>query len=210
MNRFAYLRAMQKTTPNHANTPSMQAHAMENIRFIRETMERATAFTMVPGKGMVVLGISAIITAPVAASQQSNAAWLLSWVIDAVFAVSLGIYLMHRKAQRANMPLLSSNARKFFISLCTPIFAGAVLTYVLFHAGQIALLPGMWLLLYGAGVITGGSFSVKIIPVMGACFMAMGCAAFFAPASWGIGFMIVGFGVVHIVFGTFIARRYGG
>lgn len=188
----------------------MQTHAMENIRFIRETMERATAFTMVPGKGMITLGLSAILTAPIAARQETTAAWLLCWVIDAVFAVSLGIYLMHRKAQRARIPLLSSNARKFFISLCTPIFAGAVLTYVLFRAGHTTILPGMWMLLYGAGVITGGSFSVKIVPVMGACFMAFGCVALFAPAAYGIWFMIIGFGVLHLIFGSFIARRYGG
>ncbi|MFQ5628358.1 MAG: hypothetical protein ACE5I1_06335 [bacterium] len=193
-----------------ANAPSMQAHAMENIRFIRETMERATAFTMVPGKGMVVLGLSAILTAPIAASQNTTATWLLCWVVDSVFAVSLGVYLMHRKAQRARMPLLSRNARKFFISLCTPIFAGAVLTYVLFRADSVTILPGMWMLLYGAGVITGGSFSVKIIPVMGACFMVLGCIALFAPEAWGIWFMVFGFGLLHIVFGSFIARRYGG
>lgn len=188
----------------------MQAHAIDNIRFIRETMERATSFTMVPGKGMMLLGLSAILTAPIATKQETALAWLLSWVVDAVFAISLGIYLMHRKAQRARMPLLSSNARKFFISLCTPIFAGAVLTYILFRADHISLLPGMWLLLYGAGVITGGSFSVKIIPVMGVCFMALGCIAFFTPPEWGIWFMVIGFGILHIIFGSFIARRYGG
>lgn len=188
----------------------MHDHALENLRFIRETMERATSFTMVPGKGIILLGISALLTAPIAALQPTAGRWLLCWIIDAVFAISVGILLMHRKAQRANMPLLSSNARKFFISLCTPIFAGAVLTVVLFRAQEINLLPGLWLLLYGAGVITGGAFSVRIVPVMGVCFMMLGCAAFLAPPSWGIGFMAFGFGALHILFGTLIARKYGG
>lgn len=198
---------MQKQS---SSAPSMQAHAIESIRFIRETIERTTPFTMVPGKGMVLLGASAIVTAMIAAKQATSASWLFAWCLDAVFAVSLGVYLMQRKARRARVSLLSSNARKFFISLCTPIFAGAVLTFVLFRAGLTGLLPGMWLLLYGAGVITGGSFSVKIVPVMGLCFVALGCVALFMPAAWGHWFMIFGFGVLHIIFGSFIARRYGG
>lgn len=198
---------MQKQTPT---APSMQAHAMESIRFIRETIERTTPFTMVPGKGMVLLGISAIVTDFFAVRQPTSFLWLLAWCIDAVFAASVGVYLMQRKAARARVSLLSSNARKFFISLCTPIFAGAVLTYVLFHANETDLLPGTWLLLYGAGVITGGSFSVKIVPVMGICFVVLGCLALLTPPAWGHWFMLVGFGILHIIFGSFIARRYGG
>jgi hypothetical protein len=90
------------------------------------------------------------------------------------------------------------------------MIAGALLTWVLFQNGQVGLLPGVWMLLYGAGVVTGGGASVRVVPLMGACFMAAGAAALVFP---GIGrdvALAAGFGGVHILFGTIIAVKYGG
>jgi len=108
------------------------------------------------------------------------------------------------------MPLLSGPARKVVFSFSPPMLVGAVLTIVLYRAGLLGVIPGMWLLIYGAGVITGGTFSIRIIPLMGLCFMVLGAVALFSPASWGNAFLAAGFGGLHIVFGAVIARNYGG
>lgn len=173
-------------------------------------MQRAGEFTAVPGWGGVAMGFTAIAAALIASRQTSPGAWLSTWLIEALVALAIALPAAAHKAHRANMPLFSGPGRKFLLGFAPPLLAGALLTFVLFRAGGVAALPGVWLLLYGTGVVTGGAFSVRVVPVMGACLMALGAAALFLPAHWGDGLMAVGFGAVHIGFGGWIARRYGG
>lgn len=191
-------------------THGLDEQAIEDIRFIRETMERSTSFTAVPGKGGVAVGITALVAAGVALRTPTAGAWLATWLIEAIVAFAIGGWAMSRKARAANLPLLSGPGRKFALSLSPPLLAGALLTVALFQFGLARALPGTWLLLYGAGVVTGGAFSVKAVPLMGVCLMALGAAALFSPASWGNAFLAAGFGGVHIIFGALIARRHGG
>jgi hypothetical protein len=184
--------------------------AMEDLRFIRRTMERGAAFTAVPGWGGVGMGLSALAAAIVASARPTPEGWLLVWILEAVLAVTIGVLAMHRKARRADLPVLSGAGRKFVLSFLPPALAGVVLTGALWRAGADSLLPGTWLLLYGAAVVTAGTFSVKIVPVMGICFMVLGVFAVFAAPAGGDLWMAVGFGGLHILFGTTIARRHGG
>lgn len=183
---------------------------MDNLRFIRETMERATAFTAVPGWGGVAVGLTALPATWLAIQQPTPRAWLLTWLIEAILALAIGGWTMQRKARADESTVLSGPGRKFALSLAPPLLAGAILTVVLFRAHIYFALPGLWLLLYGAGVVTGGAFSVKVVPVMGLCFMALGSFALMLPPAYGNWCMAAGFGGLHIIFGTIIARRYGG
>lgn len=184
---------------------------MDNLRFIRETMERASSFTAVSGWGEVAIGITALGATLVASQQQSSAhAWLVVWVVEAVLSLCIAITAMNWKARAAGMPLLSGPGRKVLFSLSPPVIVGVLLTVVLYRAGLAGVIPGVWLLLYGTGVVTGGMFSVGIVPVMGLCFMFIGAVALFCPPSWGNYFLAGGFGGLHIIFGIIIARRHGG
>ncbi|HEX6036428.1 hypothetical protein [Longimicrobium sp.] len=199
--------------PPPEEEPSLDLHAraMDNLRFIRETMERAGSFTAVSGWGQVVIGVAAVLAAAVAQMRPaSTETWLGTWVAAAVVSMLVGVLTTSMKARSARMPMLTGPGRKFIVSLAPPLVAGAVLTVVLFRAGMSHLLPGAWLLLYGAGIITAGAFSVSAVPVMGLCFMLVGAAAAFTPASWGNAWMAAGFGGLHVVFGIIIARRHGG
>jgi hypothetical protein len=188
----------------------LDEQAVENLRFIRETMERSTSFTAVPGKGGVAMGLSALVAAGIAARTTTTEMWLATWGLEALVALAIGAFAMSLKARAANLPLLSGAGRKFALNLSPPLFAGAFLTVALYRLGLVGVLPGVWLLLYGVAVVTAGAFSVSAVPAMGVCLMALGAVALFSPTSWGNILMATGFGGVQIVFGLLIARRHGG
>jgi hypothetical protein len=196
--------------PRKSEPPEMQARAMDNLRYIRGVMEQAATFTAVSGWGEVVIGLTAIFAAFVAARQNLPWARVATWVAEAGIAAGISVASMSLKAHVANMPLLSGPIRKLALTFSPPIIVGGLLTAVLVHLGQYALLPGIWMLLYGAAVVSAGTYSVRSVPVMGAGFMALGAVALVAPESWATPLMIAGFGGLHIVFGLWIARRHGG
>ena len=195
--------------PQKEEPPALHERAMDNLKYIRETMERATAFTAISGWGLFAIGVTALASSFIS-SQKPFKTWLAIWFAEAVIALLVAGWSMDRKARAARMPLLSGPGRKVAFSLSPPIFAGAIVTVVLYRAGLNNAIPGLWLLLYGTGVVTGGMFSVSAVPIMGLCFMALGAAAFFAPAEFANWLMAAGFGGLHVVFGLIIARRYGG
>jgi hypothetical protein len=188
----------------------MQARAMDNLRFIRGMMERAATFTAISGFGQIVIGITAIGAAVIASRQVLPWAWVATWLAEAGIAAGISVASMTLKAHAANMPLLSGPLRKLVLSFSPPIMVGVVFTAVLVNHGLYDFLPGVWMLLYGAAVVSAGTYSVRIVPVMGALFMVVGAATLVAPPSWATGFTIVGFGGLHILFGLWIAWRHGG
>lgn len=196
--------------PEASPVPSLHGRAMDNLRFIRETMERASSFTAVPGWGGVLVGVTALIAAAIAARVPDEHEWMYVWGCELPLAMLIGGLTMKRKATAAQTKVLSPPGRQFTLSLAPPLIAGALLSVALARAGAYDVLPGMWLLLYGTGVVTGGAFSVKVVPVMGLCFVATGMAALFAPPEWNNSFLAFGFGGLHILFGIIIARRHGG
>lgn len=189
---------------------ALDAQAIDNLRFIRRTMEGASSFTAVPGMGGMLMGATALLAAALAARQSNAADWLAVWMGAAALAVTIGFATARMKARKMENPALAGPGRKFVLALVPSIFAAALLTLVLFREGLAAELPALWLLMYGTGVLSGGAFSVRIVPVMGLCFLALGAVAVFAPAEWGNWLLATGFGGVQIVFGAVIARRFGG
>jgi hypothetical protein len=195
----------------HTDEPSsLYEHAAENLVFIRDTMERAGSFTAVPGWGGVVMGLSGLAAAIIAAGQQTPRAWLVTWLAAAVFAVAVGLVAVLLKSREAGVPFFSRPARQFALSFSPAILAGVLLTAALARSGSHSLLPGVWLLLYGAAIVAGGTFSVRVVPLMGLLFLFLGAIALFGSPVIGNVCLGIGFGALHIVFGAIIARRYGG
>ena len=190
--------------------PALSDRALDNLRFIRDTMERAGTFTAISGWGIASVGVVAIMAAVVSRARPTVAWMVGTWVITAAVCIALSLALTARKARRSKLSMVSGPAQKLALAFSPAMVVGALLTVALLRIGANDLLPGVWLLLYGTAVVAGGAFSVRIIPVMGLCFMVLGAAALFAPPSVGEWLMVAGFGLVHVVFGIQIARRHGG
>lgn len=185
-------------------------HAIDNLAFIRDAMERSTSFTAVPGYGGVLMGVTALATAYIANSQVYLRDWLVIWVTEAFLASSIGLLAMWQKSKIGGQSLLSTPARKFAMSFAPPIVVGVALTFGLWRFEHYGVMAAMWMLCYGAAVIGGGAYSVRAVPVMGWCFVALGCVTLALPRGYGDEMMAAGFGMLHIIFGAIIARKHGG
>ena len=188
----------------------LAGRAADNIRFIRQAMERSSTFTAVPGVGGLVMGMVGLAAAGASAGQPLADRWLLTWLLAAVVAAAVGLITMARKASAAGLPLTGGIARRFALALAAPFVAGAAITYALWAARAFSVMTPAWLLLYGAGVLTGGMFSVPVVRLMGAGFMALGLVAIVSPTDWHTLWLAAGFGGLQCVFGLYIARNHGG
>jgi len=188
----------------------LSGRAADNLHFIRQAMERSATFTSIPGVGGVVMGVIALIASVVTARQTSAEMWLATWLAAAALAAIVGLIAMVRKARRAGMPLTGASARRFAMGMVAPFIAGAAITYELWTVRGFSVMAPAWLLLYGAGVLTGGIFSVPVVRAIGVCFMSLGIAAIVSPSEWGNVWLAIGFGGLHVGFGIYIARNYGG
>lgn len=197
-------------SPDDREPAALQKHAAENLVYIRDTMERAGSFTAVPGWGGVVMGLTGLAAAIIAPAQDTPSAWLATWLAAAVVASVTGLLAVLLKSRDAGVPFFSRPARQFALSFSPAILAGALMTVGLFQAGLHELLPGTWLLLYGTAVVAGGTFSVRVIPLMGILFLFLGAVALFSAPIVADICLGIGFGALHIIFGIIIARRYGG
>lgn len=188
----------------------LSGRAADNLHFIRQAMERSATFTSIPGAGGVAMGVVALVASAVAAAQPSADRWLATWLAAAAVAAIVGLSTMARKARLGGVALTGANGRRFALGLAAPIVAGAAITYELWAVRSFTVMAPAWLLLYGAGVLTGGIFSVPVVRAIGLCFMALGIAAIVTPPEWGNLWLATGFGGLHVGFGTYIARNHGG
>jgi len=220
MAKGPHLRIARPESPTPPS-PALSDRAFDNLRFIRETMERAGSFTAISGTGIVATGIIALAATLAAGGALEAPRWLVSWIVAAAVACVVSVSLTLSKSRASSSPITAGIARKLSLAFFPSLVAGSILTAVALRAGWYAAIPGMWLMMYGAAVMAGGALSVPIVPIMGASFMLTGALALAAPlvlVTWSPearaallnGFMAAGFGGLHVLFGFAIARRYGG
>jgi hypothetical protein len=197
----------QRVSPR--STTALHEKAEDNLRYIRDSMESATSFTGVSGKGYIIAGASALFAAWLAAQQSSQTLWLLIWMAELIIATAFMLFMTVQKAKRQGESLWSTNGKKLMFAFFPAMTVGGVLTLAFYLQGNISWLPGIWLSLYGAAVMTAGAYSVAIIPVMGALFLLLGSTVLLTDFSTNLA-LGIGLGGLHIVFGYFVWRDHGG
>ncbi len=196
---------------NDAKQPvNIGDRAFDNLKFIRETMERSAVFTSVPGYGGMFMGATAIAAAVIANFQPVIRDWLTVWLVEAFLAAGIGFFAIWQKSKITKNSLLSAPAKKFAMSFLPPILGAVFITFGLWRFGHFEIMIPVWITLYGAAVVCGGANSVRIVPIAGWFFIAVGAIAFFLPLGFENLMMGIGFGLLHIVFGAVVAWKYGG
>ena len=207
---MAQIQRARHTDAAEKEPVNLSDRAIDNLQFIRETMERSTHFTAVPGYGGMLMGVTAVAAAYIAQQQPIVREWLIVWLVEAALAFAIGLLAMWQKSKIAGQSLVSAPARKFAFGFAPPLIAGVAITFGLLRYGHFESMAPTWMILYGSAVVTGGAFSVRVVPVMGWLFIAAGAAAFVLPSGYGNIMMGASFGLLHIAFGAVIAKRYGG
>ena len=207
---MAKITPIRKDVENRVEPINLGDRAIDNLQFIRETMERSTHFTAVPGYGGMLMGITAVGAAYIAHTQVYQRDQLVTWLAEAFLAFAIGLLAMWQKSKMGGTPLISVPAKKFALSFLPPLIVGMALTLGLWRYEHYEIMAPVWMLCYGAAVVCGGAFSVPVVPVMGWCFIALGATAFALPASYGNLLLALSFGLVHTIFGIIIGRRHGG
>lgn len=181
-----------------------QIKALQNLAFVRETMENAGAFTTVPGWGMVAIGFSAMVTSFITIFISNPVIWMSIWILEAIIAIAIGLTSISLKNNKLGLTILHGIGLRFMINLCIPILAAVPLSFVLWKHNLTFHMPDVWLLLYGTSIITAGSYSLRLVLFMGCSFFALGCIGMLFPVIPKDALMFFGFGVFHCLFGMLI------
>jgi len=121
--------------------PALSDRALDNLRFIRETMERAGTFTAISGWGIVAVGVLAMVAAAVAHIRPTVEWRVGTWVVTAAACIALSMWATARKARRSDVSMVSGPAQKLALAFSPAMLVGALLTVALLRTGANDLLP---------------------------------------------------------------------
>ena len=187
----------------------IESRAIGTLDFIRASIEASTSMA-VPGMAGILMGIIGLLATVVTSIPQAAAYWLQIWLAAAATAFALGGALMAREAALSGHARYLGPVRKFLLCLCPALLAGAVLTFVLWRSSAQALIPGMWLLLYGCAVLSASTVTIartmRLICIMGSLFVVLGLLAFASRPSLHMLILGMGFGALHTIFGILIGQ----
>ena len=188
------------------NTVALDTHALGTLQYIRASID-AAGLLAVPGSAGIAMGAVGVLTALLVSLKPLAVHWLQIWLIAGLVAIAFGTALMVHQVVTRGTALYRGPLRKFLMCLCPPLLVGGVLTWQLWLHGEIALIPGVWLLMYGCAVMAASTLTRRALAVMGALLAVLGVIALQLPLSYQNAVLGVGFGGLHLLFGILIGGR---
>ncbi len=195
--------------------------ARENLRVIRQTMERSTKYSTLSGLSGVLIGLSAIAAVlvtsrtlharhdshqPLAASYPSLG---LLWLLELALAVGIEFACNKRRAGAIGKRVASPLGAHILVAAGPAFVAALTLTAFFALHGLAAVVWGIWMLTYGLAICAVGLFSVRPVSYLGAAFVLAGAVTLLLPAQWQLAMMGLTFGGFHIVYGVLMGRKHG-
>jgi hypothetical protein len=203
--------------------------SIEDIKAIRKIMEDSSRFLSLSGLSGVFAGVTAIAGALVAyffildngsiqiedylRSLSSKEALVLRWQLLAdaavvlVLSVLFALYFSMKKAKKDGKNFMAPISKRLLINLLIPLITGGVFIIVLLLQDYIQLIVPAFLIFYGLALVNAGKFTFGEIFYLGILEIITGLVSAFVPGQ-GLIFWIIGFGVLHIIYGLTMYRKY--
>jgi hypothetical protein len=195
----------KKPVESSRDAVAMDAHAQATLRYIRSSMD-AAALVATPGSAGIVIGLVGVLAALLAAGPLRTH-WLTVWIASAPLAALMGATVMVRQHRVQGRSMFGASGRRFVLCLAPALVAGAVLTAANIYDGNLRVVAGTWLLLYGCAVMAASATTTRLVGWLGGVFVLFGIAALLLPISAHNLVLGVGFGGLHLLFGAYLVGR---
>jgi hypothetical protein len=205
-------------------------NSIEDIKAIRKLMEESSRFFSLSGLSGVFAGTTAIAGALFAyifildngtiryedylSTLPVQEALAVRWqlVADAsavlVLSVLFALYFSRKKAKKDGKSFLSPISKRLLINLLIPLISGGIFAIVLLLQNYVQLIVPCFLIFYGLALVNAGKFTYGEIFYLGLLEIGTGLVSAFVPG-WGLIFWVSGFGILHIIYGLAMYRKYG-
>lgn len=197
----------------------------KDLASIRTMMERSVKFISLSGLSGVLAGIYAILGAvaayfmvhyPISPLNQRvysindfETLTQLTSIAIVVLIASLvtGICFSARKAKKYNEKLWNATSKKLLVNLAIPLLTGGIFILILLYTGHFGVAAPASLVFYGLALIQGSANMYDEIRYLGICEIILGLVSALVPG-YGLIFWVIGFGILHIVYGTIMHNKY--
>lgn len=210
-------RASGRPDPDGGHAPGSQAptppeslsdRAAGNLDFIRETIRQTRTVSSLSGTGLIMMGVIGCLASGMTLtlwSDPADAFSLTLWQVAALAAAATGALSIAIRVRRRAEAFWTQAGQRFVLCLAPSLAVGALLTAALSGGPNAGLLPGIWMLSYGAGVLAASTYASMLLTLMGGLFLLLGAAALLMPVLAAPG-LLVGFGFAHVAFGLLLLR----
>jgi hypothetical protein len=196
----------------------------EDLESIRHLMERSVKFISLSGLSGILSGVYALIGAALAYYQiysgevvrtveyyQGHIPIVRNLIIIAVVvlvaSLVTGWWFSFRKAKKLNTRIWNETSRRLLMNLSIPLVVGGIFTLVLVYHGHYNVVAASVLIFYGLALINASSNLYEEVRYLGYCELVVGLIAAALPG-YGLYFWAVGFGLLHILYGSMMYNKY--